>query len=155
MRSVAKYSLAAVLLLLSNAALAEEPCTTSGSLLSKCSLVCPDALLRGCCCIYCPKPMPCVPCMCCCCPDDYCCKPCPCVPCYHGGACDCYCPKPCPNLCRPIAADFYTCDAGNSCGVCVPVHPISKTTDDVAPSAVRLSQPSPTESVANKSQPDE
>jgi hypothetical protein len=154
MRSLAKYSLAAVVLLLSSTVIADEPCTTSASIFSKCSLVCPDALLRGCCCIYCPKPLPCVPCLCCCCPDDYCCKPCPCIPCYHGGVCDCYCPKPCPDLCRPIAANFYTCDAGASCEGCVPACRVSKplTTDEDAPLAVRLPQPSPPESGADQSQ---
>jgi hypothetical protein len=70
----------------------------------------PQTLLHGCCPIYCPKPLPHLPCWCygCGC-DDYCGKQRPNVPCYRGGCCDYYCPKPYPCLCRPLAADFYTC----------------------------------------------
>jgi hypothetical protein len=116
-----------VALLLTSTATGEEPCAAAGSLLPKCSLVCPDFLLRGCCCIYCPKPMPCVLCARCCCPDDYCCKPCPCIPCYHGGVCNCYCCKPCPALCRKIAADYYTCEAGSACTDCAPAFRVSQS----------------------------
>lgn len=52
-----------------------------------------------CCCVddYCPKPMPCVPCLprCGSC-NDYCPKPMPCVPRARMGCCDDYCPKPMP-----------------------------------------------------------
>jgi hypothetical protein len=75
------------------------------------ALTCPEALLRGCCDKYCPKPQPCLPCFCHgCAKDDYCCKPCPCILNYHGGcAADCYCRKPCPELCRPLFSDYSTC----------------------------------------------
>jgi hypothetical protein len=100
---------------------AEEPQVAPRSLYPLNSLVCPNAILRGCCCVYCPKPVPCVRYLCCCCPNDYCSKPLPCLPCYLGGCCDCYCRKPCPCLCRPIATDYFSCDAGSNCGTCTPV----------------------------------
>jgi hypothetical protein len=80
------------------------------------SLVCPDALLRACCPHYCPKPLPCINCFCRgCCPDNYCKKPCPCVPCYPGSCLgECFCKKPCPDLCRPLAADYFTCPKRSS-----------------------------------------
>jgi hypothetical protein len=75
------------------------------------ALTCPDALLRGCCNIYCPKPTPCIKPFCHgCCKDCYCSKPFPCTPCYcRAGTSYCYCNKPCPDLCRPIASDYFTC----------------------------------------------
>ncbi len=79
------------------------------------ALTCPEALLRRCCDIYCPKPLPCLTRICHGCgKDDYCGKPRPCVPCFRG-CCptDCYCRKPCPDLCRPLAADYFICDAGS------------------------------------------
>ena len=78
-------------------------------------LTCPEALLRGCCDTYCPKPQPRVPAFCrgCGC-DTYCPKLCPLVPHYCGGCGDRYCAKPCPELCRPIAADYFSCAAGSA-----------------------------------------
>ncbi len=155
MQSWVRYSFAAIALLLSTTVTAEEPYAATGPILRKCSLVCPDILLRGCCSIYCPKPMPYVPCVCCCCPDDYCCKPCPCIPCYRGGVCDCYCPKACPILCRPIVADYYTCEAGTPCGVCASTHLVNEPppANGNAPSALRITQPSSLESAADASLP--
>lgn len=154
LRCLIRNSCTVIAFLIAAIATAEEPRATTESLFSTRSLVCPDVLLRGCCCIYCPKPLPCVRCLCCCCPDDYCCKPCPCVRCYQGGVCDCYCPKPCPVLCRPIAADYYTCEAGAFCGVCVPAYQVGQPSsiDGIAPSARHPTQPSPPESVADQSQ---
>jgi hypothetical protein len=82
------------------------------------TLVCPDNLLRACCDLYCPKPLPCV---CCHCfgrtNDCYCCKPQPCIDCFRGPyKADCYCPKPFPDLCRPIFADYFRCvPTANGC----------------------------------------
>jgi hypothetical protein len=75
------------------------------------ALTCPHSLLRACCDIYCPKPMPCIKAFCRGCrKDDYCSKPAPTIPCYcRTGTSYCYCPKPCPDLCRPIAADYFAC----------------------------------------------
>jgi hypothetical protein len=75
------------------------------------ALTCPDVLLRGCCNIYCSKPLPCIQPFCrSCCKDCYCDKPCPCIPVYCRGVSSyCYCCKPCPDLCRPIAADYFNC----------------------------------------------
>jgi hypothetical protein len=74
-------------------------------------LTSPEVLLHGCCDDYCRKPMPCLNDFCAT-PlgDVYCRKPCPCVPCFpsYCGH-DCYCRKPYPDLCRPLAADFFTC----------------------------------------------
>jgi hypothetical protein len=93
---------------------ADEPTGVASSFNPLRSLTCPEALLRGCCDNYCPKPLPCVNYICCICgPDDYCGKPCPCVRCFWGCCPDCYCRKPCPDLCRPLAADYFTC-AGSS-----------------------------------------
>jgi hypothetical protein len=68
----------------------------------RCQGCCPDD--------YCPKPLPCVPCLSCCrtC-DDYCRKPMPCVPCLPCcRTCDDYCRKPLPCLCWP-------CNPGYKC----------------------------------------
>ena len=75
---------------------------------------------------------PCCEARCCCtCPDDYCPKPLPCVPCVLLGKCDCYCrkPMPCPpcplgycgpndycpkpySICLPLCSPaWYTCGA--------------------------------------------
>jgi hypothetical protein len=101
-------------------AAAEQPAPTGPSLYLQQRLTCPDALLRGCCCLYCPKPMPCVHHWCGCNgPDDYCRKLCPCVPCYHGcSEANCYCRKPMPCLCRPLGSDYYTCVAGSAACAC-------------------------------------
>jgi hypothetical protein len=97
-------------------ATAEEPLGVERSIYPVRALSCPDALLRGCCDIYCPKPLPCLTCICHgCCKDDYCDKPSPCVPCYRGCSVpDCYNRKPCPVLCRPLAADYFTCAVGSA-----------------------------------------
>jgi hypothetical protein len=92
-------------------AAADEPASVERLIYPRQMLVCPDNLLRACCDIYCCKPLPCIPCLGHgCCQDNYCSKPCPRVP----GFCqscvkDCYCRKPCPDLCRPIAADYFSC----------------------------------------------
>jgi hypothetical protein len=85
-------------------------------------LTCPNTLLRGCCPIYCPKPMPCIEAFCRGCrKDDYCSKPCSCIPCYcRTGTSYCYCGKPCPDLCRPIAADYFQCV--KRCAGCADAH---------------------------------
>jgi hypothetical protein len=74
-------------------------------------LVCPDELLRRCCDIYSPKPLPCVPCFhpgCGAC--GYCSKPCPCISGFCGSrTAYCYRRKPCPDLCRPLDAHYFTC----------------------------------------------
>ena len=90
---------------------ADEPSKVAPATLPVQALICPDALLRGCCDSYCPKPLPCITCFCRSCgTDDYCKKPCPWVPCFRGCCTgDCYCCKPCPDLCRPLAADYFTC----------------------------------------------
>lgn len=76
--------------------------------------VCSSALLSGCPGNYCAKPMPCIKAYCPGCgDDDYCCKPMPGVQSFCGPwRCDRYCPRPFPCLCRPLAADFYTCATG-------------------------------------------
>ncbi len=80
------------------------------------ALTCPDALLRGCCGNYCPKPTPCIYCLCHGCgPDHYCRKPCPTIRCFQHGCGVGYCAKPCPDLCRPLAGDFFICVPG-CCG---------------------------------------
>jgi hypothetical protein len=89
---------------------ADDPASIAPADLPLRALICPDALLRGCCDTYCPKPLPCITrfrrgCG----TDDYCKKPCPWVSCIHGCCADCYCCKPCPDLCRPMAADYFTC----------------------------------------------
>jgi hypothetical protein len=74
------------------------------------ALTCPEALLRGCCGVYYPKPLPCMTGFCRGCrPDNYCPKECPSVSCFRGRCGFTYCPKPCPDLCRPLAADFFVC----------------------------------------------
>jgi hypothetical protein len=92
-------------------ATANESDVVARSLYPSQAWTCPEALLRGCCDTYCPKPQPCISCFCRTCGVDvYCCKPCPCVPIYR--ACcgpDCFCRKPCPDLCRPLAADYFSC----------------------------------------------
>ena len=90
---------------------AEEPAGVEQSLYPWHALVCPDALLRGCCDIYCPKPLPCKSCLCRGCGKvDYCGKPCPCVPCFRNHCTrDCYCRKQCPEPCRPLFCDYFTC----------------------------------------------
>jgi hypothetical protein len=91
---------------------------TSGvaSLFPSNALTCPDALLRGCCGNYCPKPTPCISGFGkSCCPDVYCPKPCPFIPCIRSGCGVTYCPKPCPDLCRPLAADFFVCVPDDGC----------------------------------------
>jgi hypothetical protein len=92
-------------------AAAQEPSSVPQSIYPWHAFVCPDALLRGCCNIYCPKPIPCIKAFCRgCCKDCYCSKPYPCIPCYcRTGTSYCYCNKPGPDLCRPIAADYFTC----------------------------------------------
>lgn len=103
--------------------------------------VCPSALLHGCGCCYCPKPMPCIKPYCpqCCC-DDYCCKPIPCVHCFCGPwRCDSYCPKPMPCVCRPLAADFYTCDTGSACNRCS--NRSSTESSDVEPTPTSVNSP--------------
>jgi hypothetical protein len=91
------------------------------------ALTCPNTLLRGCCRVYCPKPIPCIKAFCRdCCKDGFCSKPCPCIPCFdRAGTSYCYCNKPCPDLCRPIASDYFTCVEKNTgCAAIGPGHPI-------------------------------
>jgi hypothetical protein len=113
MKQPKQFSILAVVLYFGffHVATAGEPDRVARSLYPLQALTCPEHLLRGCCGHYCPKPLPYVPCFSYeCGKDDYCCKPCPCVPLYHGDCSpDCYCRKPCPELCRPIAADYFTC----------------------------------------------
>jgi hypothetical protein len=99
---------------------ADEPGDIQRALYPVHALTCPQYLLRGCCCNYCPKPLPCLHCFGHCCgPDDYCAKPYPCIWCYRGSCCgDCYCCKPCPDLCRPLAADYFTCAMGSDACRC-------------------------------------
>lgn len=64
-----------------------------------------------CCDNYCPKPMPCIPCVplgkC---PDNYCRKPTPCIMSPVRGCCpDNYCRKPLPYLCWPVDHCNYRC----------------------------------------------
>ncbi len=97
-------------------AAAEESLGVERSISPMQALTCPSALLRGCRDIYCPKPLPCISRFCHGCgKDDYCGKPIPCVPCYRG-CCrpECYFRKPGPDLCRPLAAEYYTCEAGTA-----------------------------------------
>jgi hypothetical protein len=96
-------------------AFATEPAAAPESIYPSQQLVCPTELLGGCCGVYCPKPMPCIRCFFGCRCDDYCSKPIPCVPCYRE-SCTAYryCGKPCPDLCRPLAADFFTCAGLNA-----------------------------------------
>jgi hypothetical protein len=89
---------------------AHEPSSVNGPGGLGSTLVCPDALLRRCCDIYCPKPSPCIPCFRPGCGVCYCSKPCPCITRYCPSCTDyCYCRKPCPDLCRPLDAHFFTC----------------------------------------------
>ena len=101
-------------------ALADEPASVAPATLPLQALTCPGVLLRGCCDIYCPKPLPCFACYCRDCgTDDYCEKPCPWVPCFRGcGTGYCYCCKPCPDLCRPLAADYFTCAQRSAACAC-------------------------------------
>lgn len=101
-------------------------------------LTCPTDLLRGCRDLYCPKPLPCPTPLCGECGNDYCRKPCPSVRCFGGcrGA-DCYCRKPCPNLCRPLAADYFTCAEGSDgCAESPPSGPAT-TLPNARPDVVR------------------
>jgi hypothetical protein len=151
---VTRSSCLTIALLLAMTATGEEGRTTTNTSASKFSFVCPDVLLRSCCCIYCPKPMPCIPCPCCCCPDDYCCKPCPCIACYRGGVCSTYCGKPCPPFCRPIAADYYTCEAGSAHSECDPnCQPSSPNQGSVTiPTEISTSEESPIEQEIEEAQ---
>jgi hypothetical protein len=92
------YLATAALLWFGSDLLAAEPCasTVRASLrCTRCAYLpcgCPDD--------YCPKPLPCVPCLklggva-----DDYCPKPWPCIPCWRPcGVADDYCTKPLPCL---------------------------------------------------------
>ncbi len=90
---------------------ADEPTSVTPKTLPLRALTCPETLLRGCCDTYCPKPLPCVKCFYRDCgPDDYCEKPCPGALCFRGCCtADRYCCKPCPDLCRPLAADYFSC----------------------------------------------
>lgn len=98
----------------------DEPTAVAPGIYLLRDLTCPAPLLRGCCDNYCSKPLPGINYLCCICgPDDYCCKPLPCIPCFRGCCPDDYCSKPCPDLCRPIAADFYSCNGWNA-GCAVP-----------------------------------
>jgi hypothetical protein len=112
---------------------AQQPATVDTCIYPYQALTCPTALLRGCCDDYCRKSMPCITDFCAAqCPNDYCRKPFPCIPCYPG-ACDpgCYCRKPWPDLCRPLAADYFTCCGWNAnCGV-----PATPQTNYVVPHA--------------------
>ena len=108
-------SVAMLFIALSGLAAAEESAGEQRPIQSPSTATCPNALLRACCDVYCPKPQPCISSLHVVCgKDDYCRKPCPCVRCL-GGCCatDSYCRKPCPNLCRPLVAEFFTCA---SCG---------------------------------------
>jgi hypothetical protein len=103
------------------------------------SLSCPEALLRGCCSVYCPKPQPYIRCFYRdCATGDYCRKSCPCVPCFSGCWPDCYFRKPFPELCRPIAADYFRCAESSapydSSDACVSTAPLS-----TAPAAATVS----------------
>lgn len=92
-------------------AAAEESDNVPRSIYPVNALTCPNSLLRACCDIYCPKPLPCIKPFCRGCrKDDYCSKPCPRIECYcRTCSSNCYCGKPCPDLCRPIAADYFVC----------------------------------------------
>lgn len=104
-------------------ACSEEPTNIGPGIYPLRELTCPTPLLRSCCDNYCSKPLPGINCPCCICgPDDYCCKPLPFIPCFRGCCPDCYGSKPCPDLCRPIAADYYSCD-GWSAGCAAPFFP--------------------------------
>jgi hypothetical protein len=114
MRQIAIALISAQLYLgLARIASCDEPASGAPTILPLQSLTCPEALIKGCCDTYCPKPQPCITCYC---PtygaNCYCRKPCPCVTCFRAVCGLCYCPKPCPNLCRPLAADFFTCAEG-------------------------------------------
>ena len=105
---------------LSAIAALNEPAAVERRIYPLQAMTCPDALLRGCCDDLLPKaacralPASVVHAV----EDDYCRKPCPCVPCFRGCCTtDCYCRKPCPDLCRPLAADYFTCASrGAACG---------------------------------------
>jgi hypothetical protein len=107
---------AAVSVGLAQFALAELPADGAECVYAAPQLVCPECLLRGCCNNYCGKPIPCQRPFCdFCCVNCYCRKPCPCVPCYcRSCSGSCYCDKPFPCMCRPIAADYYSCPVGCS-----------------------------------------
>jgi hypothetical protein len=95
---------------------AQQPAAVGPNIYPYQALTCPTALLQSCCDNYCRKPLPCITDFCTArLPDDYCAKPCPCVPCYPGYCnADCYSRKPWPDLCRPLAADYYTCCSWNA-----------------------------------------
>lgn len=92
-------------------ATADEPANVNRPSFPGSTLACPDALLRRCCDIYCPKPFPCLPCFHQGCGAyGFCTKPCPCVPGYCASCTTYgYCRKPCPDLCRPLDAHYFTC----------------------------------------------
>jgi hypothetical protein len=103
--------------------LAAQPPTDFGrSIYPDQAMVRPTELLRCCCDNYCRKTLPCITDFCAVrLPDNYCSKPCPCVPCYDAPcASECYCRKQCPDLCRPLAADYFSC-ATCSAGCAEPV----------------------------------
>ena len=87
----------------------------------------PDCIKKTCCDDYCPKPIPCVPRICCFGCDDYMykCEPCVKRMCCFG--CDDYCPKcepvircaPCTNL-KCVPTEPPGCGCG--CGQATPCH---------------------------------
>jgi hypothetical protein len=121
-------------------AAAQEAAGVDRNVYPRQALTCPDALLRGCCDIYCPKPIPCVSCFSFGCgKDDYCRKPYPCIPCLNTWCTSgCYCKKPFPDLCRPLAADYFICagwgtacgEPNASCAIAVPSDALSEVAED-------------------------
>ena len=110
MRAISISAVLGFWLLMAGPTLADELVEPKQAFYPFQTMVCPDALLRACCDLYCSKPQPCIPCFVNGCGVAYCPKPLPCIPCYIGGCtADCYCPKPCPDLCRPIASDYFRC----------------------------------------------
>lgn len=111
------FTFYAVTVALARGVLAAETISSSSSLdaCSPTALVCPQTLLRGCCPVYCSKPLPGLPSWCYCPgPNDYCRKPAPGVSCYRNSNCrDDYCCKPCPDVCRPLSAHYFTCAVGS------------------------------------------
>jgi hypothetical protein len=112
-------SIVLVLALLANWRIvaAEDLLGQSASCLKTKNSCCPKALLSACPDDYYRKPFPrpcsrlCLGC------DDYCSKPYPKTYCLPNGGFNDYCQKPCPDLCRPISAADYICDAAPRCSL--------------------------------------
>jgi hypothetical protein len=100
---------------LTELAAGQPPASHSPAPFTPSNLIHPDTLLSGCCDDYCRKPLPCASPYCpACTAECYCRKPLPYAACdSFDRAADSYDRKPFPNLCRPLAAHYFSCGAAN------------------------------------------